>query len=57
MPDINQISKQELLELIESLIDGIDGVASEQGEEELNRFWDMSKVDTARALVYEEKLR
>jgi hypothetical protein len=51
--DLNGTSKQELLELIEALLDGIDGIESEMGAAEVNQYWNLEKINRARLLVYE----
>jgi hypothetical protein len=51
MKSLNNISKQELFDLLEAAIDGIDGVESEEGVEELRKYWDVAKIDRARSLI------
>lgn len=51
MKSLNEISKQELFGLLEAAIDGIDGIESECGEEELHRYWDAAKIDRAREII------
>lgn len=51
MKSLNEISKQELFDLLEAAIDGIDGIESEAGSEGMSRYWDVAKVDRARALI------
>ena len=51
MQSLNEISKQELFELLEAAIDGIDGVESESGEEGLHRYWDVAKINKAREII------
>ncbi len=55
MKSLNEISKQELFDLLVAAIDGIDGIESEGGEEELRRYWDTAKIDRAREIIDEVK--
>ena len=51
MQDLNNISKEELLDLLAATVDGIDGIEAEQGTEELARFWNIGKLNRARMLL------
>lgn len=53
MDRLQEVSKQELFELLEAALDGIDGIESEMGPEELNQYWNVAKIDTARRLIDE----
>jgi hypothetical protein len=51
MRDLNDISKEELLDLLAAAMDGIDGIEAEQGSEELAQYWNIGKLNRARVLL------
>jgi hypothetical protein len=51
MQYLNDISKEELLDLLAAAMDGIDGIEAEQGTEELALYWDIGKLNRARVLL------
>lgn len=51
MQNANNLSKEEILNLLAAMIDGIDGVESEFGTETLSRYWNVEKVEQARTLL------
>jgi hypothetical protein len=51
MQNANNISKEEILNLLAAVIDGIDGVESEFGTETLSRYWNVEKIEQARTLL------
>jgi hypothetical protein len=51
MKTLNEISKRDLIELLESLVDGIDGIESEAGTQEVARYWDVASVERARLII------
>ena len=45
---IINIAPEDLFDLLEAAIDGIDGYESETGD---LRYWDSAKIDKARSLI------